>query len=111
MKKIYFSALLTAVVGMAGLKLAGWQHASPLGETDREGLFIGEVKTSADSTAPEPMQVAGRPGNWRTVVASAETRLARPDTAAAADPVLGARFIELKTVQTLEDVLHKSRKF
>ena len=72
---------------MVGLKLAGWQHASPLGETDREGLFIGEVKTSADSTAPEPMQVAGRLGNWRTVVAGAETRLARPDTAAAADPV------------------------
>jgi len=70
-----------------GLKLAGWQHASPLGKMDREGLFIGEVKTSADSTVPEPVQAGGRPGNWRTVVAGVEPRLARPHTVALADPV------------------------
>jgi len=87
MKKIYYSALLTAVVAMVGLKLAGWQHASPLGKMDREGLFIGEVKTSADSTVPEPVQAGGRPGNWRTVVAGVEPRLARPHTVALADPV------------------------
>ena len=87
MKRIVYSAALTAMVAMVGLKLVGWQNASPLGEMEGEGLFAGNIQETAGSVPLEPTHFAGRPGDWRTVVAGEETGLAKPDADRVADPV------------------------
>ena len=66
MRKICYSAFLTAAVVLVGLKLVGWQNTSPFGEMDGEGLFAGNIQETADSVSLEPTQFAGRPGDWRT---------------------------------------------
>ena len=87
MKRIVYSAALTAMVAMVGLKLVGWQNASPLGEMEGEGLFAGNIQETAGSVPLEPTHFAGRPGDWRTVVAGEETGLAKLDADRVADPV------------------------
>ena len=49
MKKICYSFLLTAVVALVGLQLAGWGGAAPLRQIEGEDLSTGQVKASADS--------------------------------------------------------------
>ena len=87
MKKICYSFLLTAVVALVGLRLAGWRDATPLRQMEGEALSAGEVKASADSISPAPTQAGARSRNWRAMVAGEETGLTKPDKGSVADPV------------------------
>ena len=87
MKKIFFSALLTAAVVVVGLKLAGRQDALSPSEKDREDLAAGEIEETAYSTSLEQIQFDRGPGSWRTVIAGEETGLIQPDKGTVADPI------------------------
>ena len=77
MKKICYSALLTAVVVLVGLKIADRQHA----------LSPGEIQEPAFIASLEAPQFGSQSRNWRTVVAGKETGKTRLDTVSVADPV------------------------
>jgi len=89
MKKICYSALLTAVVVLVGLKIADRQHALSPGQKEREGLSVGEIEEPAFTASLEATQFGGQSRNWRSVVAGQETGKTRLDTVPEADP-LGA---------------------
>ncbi|SVE51625.1 uncharacterized protein METZ01_LOCUS504479, partial [marine metagenome] len=75
MKRIYYSFLLTAVVALVGLRLAGWRGATPLRQIEGEVLPTCEVKASLDSIPQAPTEAGARLWNWRIVVAGEETGL------------------------------------
>ena len=87
MKKFCYSALLTAVVVLVGLKIADRQHALSPAEKDREGLSVGEIEEPAFTASLEAPQFGSQSRNWRTVVAGKETGLIKPDKGTVADPV------------------------
>ena len=87
MKKICYSALLTAVVVLVGLKIADRQHALLPGEKDREGFSVGEFEEPVFTASQEATQFGGQSRNWRTVVAGKETGKISLDAVPEADPV------------------------
>ncbi|SVC78936.1 uncharacterized protein METZ01_LOCUS331790, partial [marine metagenome] len=87
MKKICYSFLLTIVVALVGLQLAGWRGDAPLRQIEGEDLFTGEVQASVDSISLATTETGDRSWNWRSVVAGEETGLTKPDKGSVADPV------------------------
>ena len=87
MKKICYSFLLTVVVALVGLQLAGWRGDAPLRQLEGEDLSSVEVKASIDSISLATTEAGDRPWDWRSVVAGEATGLAKPGKGSVADPV------------------------
>ncbi|SVB67829.1 uncharacterized protein METZ01_LOCUS220683, partial [marine metagenome] len=79
MNRICYSVLLTAIIALAGLQLAGWHDASPHRQIEGEA-FAGPISLA-------PTEIAGRSLNWRIKVAGEETGLIKPDKGRVADPI------------------------
>ena len=87
MKKICYSFLLTAVVALVGLRLAGWGGATSPRQIEGEDLSTGQVKAFADSIPLATTEAGARSWDWRSVAAGEETALIKPDKGSVADPV------------------------
>ena len=84
MKKIVFSAALTAVIGWVAFLLVGEDHAMPSEGKLANVSEAGQAPVSG--TANEPSE-ATLSTEWKTVVAEAKPRLAKREVAQVKDPI------------------------